>query len=48
MQTWGNYIPNRNLFTPYHNAPNGLEDFELLPAFIDFSIKYNLMFLLSS
>jgi len=36
MQTWANFGLGDNLFVPYHNAPNGLGDHELLPDFIDY------------
>lgn len=34
MMTWANFGLGNNLFVPYHNAPNGLADHELLPDFI--------------
>ncbi|MDR4945115.1 CIA30 family protein [Neobacillus cucumis] len=36
MQTWANFGLNGNLFVPYHNAPNGLGDHELLSDFIKY------------
>jgi mannan endo-1,4-beta-mannosidase len=36
MLTWANFGTNGNLFVPYHNAPNGLGDHELLPDFIKY------------